>query len=175
MITTITPCYRSAQYLPQVVEGIKKALSGHEYQIILVCDGSPDNTFEVIRELCEQDKNIVGINLTRNFGQPSARCAAIPHIKGDYVVFIDDDGEHSPDDILTLVAKLEEGYDIAYADFEEHKHGLLKRAGSKINYTMMKMLLGVPKGIRPTSFFATKKFVAKSLENYTSPTPYSIG
>jgi len=175
MITTITPCYRSAEYLPQVVQKIKNALVNEDYQIILVCDGSPDNTFEVIRQLCDEDERVVGINLTRNFGQPSARCAAIPHIKGDYVVFLDDDGEHPTEEILNLVKKLQEGYDICYADFTTQTHGVFKRFSSKVNTYMMRLLLGVPKGIRPSSFFAVKKFVAKSLENYKSPTPYTIG
>lgn len=83
-ITVAIPCYRSAKTLPIVVERIKKTVrqeQGYEYQIVLVNDCSPDNTFEVIKGLCADDKNIVGVNLARNWGQAHARMAAIPYIE----------------------------------------------------------------------------------------------
>lgn len=177
MISVVIPCYKSQNYLAGVVDHIRSVIRemGEQHQIILVCDGSPDDTFEEIRRLCAEDRNIVGVNLTRNFGQPSARCAAVPYIRGEYVVFTDDDGEHPVEDIPRLIEKLKEGYDIVYAQMSHNTHSGFKQFGSAVNLFMMRMLLGMPKGVRPTSFFATKAFVAKSLLNYKSPSPYSIG
>ena len=82
-ITVSIPCYRSAKTLPYVVEQIKKTVAqrpSYSYQIILVNDCSPDNTFDVIRSLCQEDENIVGVNLSRNWGQATARMASIPYI-----------------------------------------------------------------------------------------------
>ena len=74
VISVCIPCYRSAKTLPRVVEAIKEEFKkhpGYAYQIILVNDGSPDNTFEVITQLCREDENIIGMNLSRNHGQVS--------------------------------------------------------------------------------------------------------
>ncbi len=175
MVTVVIPCYRSNDYMPKVVSGIQHVFNGQEYQIILVCDGSPDNTFLTIKDLAEKDKNIIGINLSRNFGQTSARYAAIPYIKGDTVVFMDDDGEHSPSDIPMLISKLNEGFDIVYAEFANKTHSNFKQLGSNLNQFMMRKLLGMPKGVKSSSFFVAKRFVVDALKNYKSHAPYNSG
>ncbi len=79
LVSFVIPCYRSEQTIGRVVEEIDvtmKALSGYEYEIVLVNDASPDDTFEVIRSLCAGRKNICGVNLARNFGQHAALMAA---------------------------------------------------------------------------------------------------
>ena len=120
LISVIIPCYRSAETIERVVDEIKNEIlkrEGNQYQIILVNDCSPDNTFAVLRELAEQDKNIVALDLARNFGQNNARIAAVPYVKGEVAVCMDDDGQHPADQIYTLVDKVMEGYDLVYAKF----------------------------------------------------------
>ena len=97
LISIAIPCYNSSKTLPLVVEEIQQVFSirpEYEYQILLVNDNSPDNTYEVIGRLCAQDSNIIGIDLSKNYGQASAQMAAIQYAKGDIVVYMDDDGQH---------------------------------------------------------------------------------
>lgn len=175
-ISFIIPCYRSEKTIGIVVEGIRQSIQkDYNYRIILINDGSPDHVFNVITELCKKDKNIFGINLSRNFGQQAARMAAIPYITGDYVVFMDDDGQHPADSISKLIDKLKEGYDIAYALFRVKKESRFKQFGSWVNRKMTDILIGKPKDIRQSSFFAVRAYVAKELLHYKSPFPYIFG
>ncbi len=113
-ISFVIPCYRSEKTLGGVIEEIQSTMSeiGHDYEIILVNDCSPDNTFEVIRELASKNKNILGINLAKNFGQHSALMAGMRHSTGDVVVCLDDDGQTPANEVGKLLGKLEEGYDV---------------------------------------------------------------
>lgn len=99
LISVAIPCYNSSKTLPLVVDEIRKSLSDkpeYDYEIVLVNDHSPDSTFEVIRDLCKNDSKIVGVDLSKNYGQASAQMAAINYVKGDIVVFMDDDGQPPP-------------------------------------------------------------------------------
>jgi undecaprenyl-phosphate 4-deoxy-4-formamido-L-arabinose transferase len=178
LISIIMPCYKSAEHLQAVVYEIRAQFVAHlnfAYQIILVCDGSPDNTFDVIRGLCKEDPCIVGLNLSRNFSQQSARMAAMPYAKGKYIVFMDDDGQHPPEGIFPLISKLEEGFDIVYAAFPQKKHGLIKKLGSALNAATASMFYGKPKEVQTASFFAATDFVVRNMLAYVSPNPYTLG
>ena len=178
LVSFIIPCYKSEATLPIVVEEISKLFKSqtkYQYQIILSCDGSPDGTFEEIRKLCEKDQSIIGINLSRNFGQQSARMAAIPHADGEYVVFMDDDGQHPVANVFLLFDKLDAGFDIAYAGFIKKKHNFVHILGSKLNSKIAEWLYGKPKNVHISSFFATKSFVVKEMQRYSSPNPYMLG
>lgn len=177
LITIAIPCYNSSKTLPVVVERIKNTVMSHpgcDYQIILVNDNSPDNTFEVILQLCQADKKIIGVDLSKNFGQASAQMAAIAYIKGDVAVFMDDDGQHPPEELFKLVNKVLEGYDLVYAHFANKKHSMFKRVTSKLNSMILEATNRKPKGIALSSFFALSSFSVKTLRNYKSPFP-SLG
>jgi undecaprenyl-phosphate 4-deoxy-4-formamido-L-arabinose transferase len=178
LISFVIPCYRSENSIKTVVFEIIDQFSGQEefdYRIILVCDGSPDNTFGVIRSLCDNDKKITGLNLARNFGQQSARMAALPHVKGEYAIFMDDDGQHPAEGVFPLVKKLEEGFDIVYAHFKDKKHSFMQRIGSGINRIMTEFLIDKPGNVVASSFFAVRIFVLHELRQYHSPSPYLFG
>ena len=89
LISVCIPCYNSSRTLPGVVDEIRSEFANHEdyeYQIVLVNDGSPDNTFEVIEQLCAEDDRITGVNFSKNQGQSSAKMAAVKYALGDYLV-----------------------------------------------------------------------------------------
>ncbi|MCM1232534.1 MAG: glycosyltransferase family 2 protein [Ruminococcus flavefaciens] len=176
MISIIIPCYNSEKSIRIVVEEILDHLSSRfDVRIILVDDYSKDLTWNVIVDICEQYKNVIGLHLAQNFGQQSARMAALPYIKGSYVVFMDDDGQHRPSAIISMIEELQKGYDIVYAYFKEKKEGRFKRFGSWVNYQMTEIVIKKPKDARTSSFFVVKSFVAEALKNYTSPFPYTFG
>ena len=178
LVSFVIPCYRSAQTIGKVVEEIDitmKNLSAYEYEIVLVNDSSPDNTYEVIRELCAQRKDICGIDLARNFGQHAALMAGFGYAHGDVVVCLDDDGQTPAAEVGKLLDKIEEGYDVVYAKYVHKQHSGFRNFGSKINELMARVMLGKPKELYLSSYFAAKKFVVEEMLRYTNPYPYVIG
>ena len=100
----------------------------YDYEIVLVDDGSKDNTFEVARELARKDKRIRIIKFSRNFGHQMALFAGLKYASGDYIVMMDSDLQHPPELIHTLIKKAEEGYDIVHTIRESTKNENAVRA-----------------------------------------------
>ena len=178
LISIAIPCYKSSKTIGKVVDEIRtvfKEHPEHDYQIVLVNDYPHDGTFSVIKELCDGDDKITGINLSKNFGQSAAKLAAVPYTKGDVVVFMDDDGQHPAEGIFPLVDKINEGYDVAYAHFKQKKHSFFKRVTSKINAKIAEMNGTRIKGVHVSSFYAISRFAADAYENYDSPFPSVMG
>lgn len=174
LISVSIPCYRSENNLEFVVEEIKEVFKCHpeyQYQIILVCDGSPDNTDKVIKKICNEDDNITGIMLSRNFTQANAKMAALPYVKGDVLVYMDDDGQHPAEDIIKLAEKIFEGNDVVYAHFTNKKQSLFKIWTSNLFGWLSEKFGKRPKGIKTSSFHAYSRFAVDMLLKYQSPSP----
>jgi len=177
-ISFVIPCYRSEKTLPQVVAEIEKKMSGmktYQYDIFLVNDSSPDNTFSVIRQLCREHDNIKGIDFAKNFGQHSALMAGLRYSDGDYVVCLDDDGQTPADEVDKLLGRLEEGFDAVYARYDHKQHSAFRNLGSKVNERMTRMMLGKPPELYVSSYFAVKRFVVEDMIRYENSYPYVIG
>ena len=168
LVSIVIPCYCSEHYLAQTVDGICQAFRRHPgftYQLILVNDGSPDQTFSVIRDLCARDPYITGIDLERNYGQGAAKTAGIRYICGSYAVFMDDDGQHDPDAIWDLLRKIDKQYDLVYAQFPHMQESLWRRAAGRIHDIILKFLTGKPRGLTITSYFALSSHAAEYLKS----------
>ena len=176
-ISFVIPCYRSEKTLPDVVEEIKTTMAtiGHEFEIILVNDCSPDKTFEVIKKLASENDNILGIDLAKNFGQHCALMAGMRHTSGDVVVCLDDDGQTPADEVGKLLDKLDEGYDVCYASYGKKQHSGFRNFGSKVNELMTRIMLGKPKELKVSSYFAAKRFIVDDMLRYEQSYAYVIG
>ena len=173
-ISVAIPCYKSAQTIPTVVNEIRTAVAqreGYDYQIVLVNDYPDDDTFDVIARLCKDDPKIVGVNLSRNFGQTTAKMAALPYVTGDVLVYMDDDGQHPADQIYLLVDKVLEGYDMVYARFPHKKHSLFKRFTSWLNSKVLELNGTKPRGVVISSYHAMSRTAVEALKKYKSPFP----
>ena len=173
-VSVAIPCYKSAKTIPTVVDGIRSAITsreGFDYQIILVNDYPDDDTFDVIAALCRDDPRIIGVNLSRNFGQTTAKMAALPFVTGDVLVYMDDDGQHPADQIFLLVDKVLEGYDMVYARFPHKHHSLFKRFTSWCNSKVLEWNGTKPKGITLSSYHAMSRVATEALKKYKSPFP----
>lgn len=178
LVSFVIPCYRSALTIESVIKEVQetmKHLIEYEYEIIMVNDASPDDTFEVIRKLCGTYDNLTGINLARNFGQHGALMAGFHQIKGDILVCLDDDGQTPADEVGKLLAGLQAGSDVVYAKYEHKKHTWFRNFGSKINELMARFMLGKPKELYLSSYFAAKRFVIDEMIRYENSYPYVIG
>ena len=178
MISFVVPCYRSQATLPSVIREIqetREGLSQYTYEVVLVNDCSPDNTFESIRELCRENKNITGINMAKNFGQHSALMAGFHQVKGDIIVCLDDDGQTPADEVGKLLEGIEKGADVVYAKYAHKHHSGFRNWGSHVNELMTRIMLGKPKDLYVSSYFAARRFVVDEMIKYEYPYPYVIG
>ena len=177
-ISFVIPCYRSAKTIGGVVAEIQDTMASmpeYVYDIFLVNDCSPDDTYEVIRALCRQNGNITGISLAKNFGQHAALMAGLRRSDGDIVVCLDDDGQTPADEVGKLLAGIENGSDVVYASYENKKHSAFRNFGTWMNDIMTRVMLGKPKNLHLTSYFAARRFVVDSMLKYENSYPYIIG
>ena len=178
LVSYVIPCYKSALTIEGVVKEITDAMAGltaYEYEVILVNDCSPDDTFGVIRSICEKDGRIKGVNLAKNFGQHAALMAGFAQTKGDLVVCLDDDGQTPADEVGKLLAGIEDGADVVYARYAHKQHSWFRNFGSKINELMTRVMLGKPKDLYVSSYFVARRFVIDEVLRYTNAFPYVIG
>ena len=178
LVSFVIPCYRSENTLPAVIEEINstmKSMTAYSHEIILVNDSSPDGTINTIRELCGKNSNITGVDLAKNFGQHAALMAGMRQAKGDIVVCLDDDGQTPADEVGKLLDKLNEGFDVVYASYGKKKHSLFRNFGSKVNELMTRVMLGKPKELYISSYFAAKRFVVDDMLRYEHSYAYVIG
>jgi len=178
LLSFIIPCFCSEKTIESVVHEIEQTMKGKRgftYEIILINDGSPDNTYETIRKLGKDNSKIRGISLSKNYGQTSANLAGYKHAQGDIIVGCDDDGQTPVNEVFKLVDKLDQGYDVVYAKYIKKKHSIFRNFASSINQFMATIFLKKPKGIRITSFYVMKTFVIQQLIRYTNPFPYLFG
>ena len=177
LISFIIPCFGSEKTLESVVGRVCQTMAplSYEYEIILVNDCSPDKVGEVIERLAEENPRITGVFLARNFGQHAALLAGMRQGKGDYFICLDDDGQTSPEEAPKLIAALEAGYDAAYARYGKKMHSSFRNFGSYLNELMLRVLLGKPKELQVTSYFAAKRFIVQNIICYEGSYPYVIG
>lgn len=177
-ISFVIPCYRSERTIEGVVTEIRDtmvSLPQYIYDIVLVNDCSPDDTCKVIRALCAKYDNITGISLARNFGQHAALMAGLRRSDGDIVVCLDDDGQTPANEVGKLLADIEGGSDVVYASYESKHHSAFRNFGTWVNDIMTRMMLGKPKELHLTSYFAARRFVVDSMLQYENCYPYIIG
>lgn len=180
-ISFVIPCYNSTHTIGSVVQEIKEVMQTvlvrYDYEIVLVNDGSPDGTtYGAIMDIVKSEDNIKGINLARNFGQPSAVMAALNHTTGDYVVCGDDDGQTPFNELPKLMEKIEEGYDLVEAKYAvREKRSLFRRLGTLANEGMATWLIAKPKGLELTTYWVTRRFVVDQMIAYPNSYPYLGG
>lgn len=136
LLSIVSPVYRGEKMTEELVRRISESVGSitQHYEIILVNDASPDNSWNVIRAECEKDSRVKGINLSRNFGQHYAITAGLSYAKGEWVVVMDCDLQDRPEEIPNLYNKAIEGYDSVFAQRINRSDSLLKRMSSKLFY-----------------------------------------
>ena len=178
LVSCVIPCYHSELTLPKVVEGIRKTFAArpdYDYEIILVNDNPPDDTWRTIESLIREDPRIHGICFSRNFGQNSALRAGYRQVHGAIVVSLDDDGQNPPEEMFRLIDAMDEDHDLVYADYTRKHHSRFRNLGSSLTNRMFTWMLGKPKELYLASYFAAKRFVIDELVRCESPFPFVDG
>lgn len=178
-ISIVIGIYNSAKTIESVIQEIVEEmakLSNYDYEVILVNDFSPDNVFEVAKDLAEKNPKIKVIDLAKNSGQTNAVITGYRYTTGDYIVEMDDDFQMPAYEIGRMVKELEErDLDVVFAKYREHKEEKVRLLGSSINTKMTEIMIGKPKNITINSFFVMRDIVKEAILAYQNNYPYLYG
>lgn len=143
-LSVVSPVYRAEKILPVLVQRISDAALTitRDFEIVLVDDFSPDNSWAMIEQLAQENKAVKGIKLSRNFGQHYAITAGLDNAKGEWIVVMDCDLQDRPEEIPVLYQKAQEGFDIVLAKRSNRKDKFFKRLFSRYFYKVLSYLTG---------------------------------
>jgi len=144
-VSVVVPLYNEEESLQELYERLAKVLSGayYEFELVFVDDGSTDRSLDVLRALREKDKRVKLLSFRRNYGKSAALSEGFRVAKGDFVVTIDADLQDNPDEIPSLIAKLDEGYDLVSGWKEKRKDPITKTLPSKVFNLVTSMVTGI--------------------------------
>lgn len=144
-LAVIIPLYNEAAVIPELYRRLRAVLDqiGPDYEVVLVDDGSADETWNRIRQIAAEDAHFQGLRLSRNFGQHYAITAGLDHCDGDWIVIMDGDLQDQPEEIPRLLRKAEEGFDVVLARREHRSHSLFKRLSSRVFWRVFNYLTGM--------------------------------
>ncbi|NLB71523.1 MAG: glycosyltransferase family 2 protein [Chloroflexi bacterium] len=165
----VIPVYNSQGSLPILVKEIDAVMDreGWEHEIILVNDGSQDESWQVIEELASVYPSIRAFNLMRNYGQHNALLCGIRQAKNEVIITLDDDLQHPPGEIPKLLAKMEEGYDVVYGAPEEEKHSFWRNITSKLIKYILRKAMKISSAQTISAFRAFRTEVREAFSNYS--------
>jgi glycosyltransferase involved in cell wall biosynthesis len=169
-LSIVIPCYFSGANLPEIVAALHAELPGFsaDYEIILVNDGSTDDTWQHIQEACNADSRVLGINLMRNFGQHNALLAGIRRAQHELVVTMDDDLQHPPSEIPRLMAALTD-HDVVYGVPRSEQHGWWRDASSVVAKFTLERLLDVSFASDTSAFRLFRREIVAAFATYVGP------
>jgi len=170
-ISIVVPVYNSEGSLGALIDRLEAVLekTGEPFEAILVNDGSRDRSWQVINELVERYPWVRGINLMRNYGQHNALLCGIRQVQYGTFVTIDDDLQNPPEEIPTLLAKLDEGFDVVYGTPQQEQHGLWRDLASQITKMALQTAMGVDVARKVSAFRAVRTQVREAFTTYRSP------
>lgn len=181
-LSIVIPVYNGADSITALVQELSTlVIADPAYpqgmEIVLVVDGSPDNSLAVCRDLCARIKTpITVLNLSRNFGEHNAVMAGFAAARGAYIINMDDDLQNPPEEIIKLWRYTKDNdFDVVYTRYAEKQHAGWRNLGSQFTNWCADLLLDKPKGVYLSSFRCMNAFTAKSLLMYTGPFPYIDG
>ncbi len=176
-ISIVIPVYNSAGTIGPLVARLVAALRGDGLQIVLVNDGSVDESDAACRALSAGYAGTVTyVRLARNFGEHNAVMAGLHQARGDYVVIMDDDFQNPPEEVPRMIDHAcAHGYDIVYTRSPRKHHHWARNLGSRLNDRMATVLLGKPSDLYLSSFKCLSRFIVGEILKYRGPYPYIDG
>ena len=169
--SAVIPVYKGQATLPALIERLEavRASLSEKYEMILVNDGSPDQSWDVILSLAEKYPHVRGIDLLRNYGQHNATLCGILAAQYEVIITLDDDLQHPPEEIPNLLAKLAEGYDVVYGVPRRRPHSWWRNSFSVLAKFVLSYVMGIPTVRDIGSFRAFRARLRKSFEKFNCP------
>ena len=167
-VSVVIPVYEGEATLEELCSRIAAVLEPRsgDFEIILVNDGSRDNSWAVISGLADRFPYIVGMNLMRNYGQHNALLAGIRKAENEVIVTLDDDLQNPPEEIPRLLEKLGEGFDVVYGKPSARQHRLWRNFSSWFLKMVLKMIMGAEIGSHSSSFRAFRAVLRGGFDNF---------
>jgi undecaprenyl-phosphate 4-deoxy-4-formamido-L-arabinose transferase len=173
LLSVVVPVYNGAKTIIQLVETINAELRQYDFEIILINDGSSDDSEKVCKILEAENPNLKFYSLRKNFGEFNAVMCGLNHVEGKYAVIIDDDFQNPPSEIIKLVDKAQsENLDVVYSFYVEKKHSFFRNFGSWIVNRLTTSLLQKPSDLYLSSFKLINFEVIQEIIKYKGPYPY---
>ncbi|MFC1838811.1 glycosyltransferase family 2 protein [Thermodesulfobacteriota bacterium] len=173
-LSIVVPVYNSSDCLKELAKRIHTTLK-NDYELILINDQSLDNSWDIICQLVNEYDNLTGINLRINSGQDNAIMAGLRQCNGEYVVIMDDDLQHAPEDIPALYKRCSDGFDICFADFDSKKQKWWKNIGSWLNGKVAELIINKSRQMYLSPYKIMRNEIAKAICAYDGPFPYIDG
>lgn len=182
-ISVVSPIYMGEAFVDELVERIETTVSQitANYEIILVDDNGPDDSWQKIEALCKEKPFVIGIKLSRNYGQQYALQAGLDASSGDYVVTLDCDLQDRPEEIVTLLNKAKEGYHIVVASRQNRKDNFMKRYFSIAFYQVLSYLTETEQDASVANFAVFHRQVVNAMarvkdhKRYYPMLPFLVG
>jgi undecaprenyl-phosphate 4-deoxy-4-formamido-L-arabinose transferase len=176
-LSFVIPVFNGSATVGNVVRTIHELFIDLEIEIVLVNDGSSDDSESVCSELVERHPHTVRfVHLARNFGEHSAVLAGLNHASGNYVAVLDDDGQNPPEEVRRLYdAAREGGYDVVFGHYRVKHHSAWRNVGSWFNGKMANIMLKKPPELYLSSFKIMNRFIVDEVTSYRGAFPYIDG
>ncbi|MFG1609401.1 glycosyltransferase family 2 protein [Actinoplanes sp. NPDC049265] len=168
-ISVVIPCYRSAETLPPLVERLAAITTDGRKEILLVVDGGDRATWAAASRLDRRHDEVRAMRLSRNYGQHNALVAGIREARHEVVVTMDDDLQHRPEEIGTLLAALTPDVDLVYGVAAEEEHGAARSLASRLAKSGLERLLRVPGARQLSAFRAFRTFLRDGFTELRGP------
>jgi len=167
-VSVVVPVYNSAGSLPELLQRLHAVLDsmGLDYEVLLVNDGSRDDSWACITQLAREDGRTQGINLMRNYGQHNAVLCGIRRARNDVVITLDDDLQHPPEEIPKLLNALTSDLDVVYATPKEERHGLFRDLASQITKMALRSAMGAAIARKVSAFRALRTELREAFADY---------
>jgi undecaprenyl-phosphate 4-deoxy-4-formamido-L-arabinose transferase len=173
-LSIVIPVYNAEKTIDDLCRALI-ALLADDYllEIVMVNDCSKDGTDAVCKALqAEYPDTIVYARLSRNFSEHNAVMAGLNQTHGDYVVIMDDDFQNPPEEVPSLLAEIQKGYDVVYSQYSVKNDSLFRNLGSYLNGSMARVILNKPANLYLSSFKAMNRFLVNEVIAYKNPRPY---
>jgi glycosyltransferase involved in cell wall biosynthesis len=176
-LSLVIPVYNGSRTIGPVVQRITGVFASTPLQIVLVNDGSEDDSEMVCAKLAEKfPQSVTFVHLSRNFGEHSAVLAGLSHARGRYIAVLDDDGQNPPEEIIPMLQELKRtNYDVVYGHYIDKQHSWFRNAGSRFNNRIATLMLHKPKDLYLSSFKVMDRFLVDEIVKYRGPFPYIDG
>jgi len=176
-LSLVIPVYNGSRTIGPLVEHAAKIFGSTSFEIVLVNDGSEDDSETVCAQLAEKfPQNVTFVHLSRNFGEHSAVLAGFTEARGRYIAVLDDDGQNPPEEVVRMLDELKrKNYDVVYGHYIEKKHSWFRNLGSRFNDRIATLMLHKPKDLYLSSFKVMNRFLINEIIKYHGPYPYTDG
>lgn len=170
-VSVVVPCYRSAATLPALSARLHDALPGtaSDFEVVLVVDGGDLATWTAAAELEQDSPHVRALRLSRNFGQHNALVAGVRAARHEVIVTMDDDLQHRPEEIPTLLAALTDDVDLVYGVAAREEHGVARSFASRLAKATLERLMGITGARQLSAFRAFRTFLRNGFTQLSGP------